>query len=107
MTRTGTGVGARDRWDTPETTTTEGKKKRMRKDRYSSLVMANYIARSIQRAPASVEYSVIGGFSHQLAARKDSEKSNDLYQGPEWFTKGMNNDKNGVIGHVIRKNGVE
>ena len=107
MTRTGTGVGARDRWDTPETTTTEGKKKRMRKDRYSSLVMANYVARSIQRAPASVEYSVIGGFSHQLAARKKSENPNDLYQGPEWFTKGMNNDKNGVIGHVIRKNGVE
>ena len=88
MTRTGTGVNGRDRWDTPETVTAEGKKTRMRKDRYSALIMANYIARSIQRAPAPVEYNVIGGFAHQMAARENNQKlQHQGYQGPEWFTK--------------------
>lgn len=105
MTRTGTGVNARDRWDTPETVNPQGKKAHQRKDRYSALVMANYIARSIQRAPASVEYSVIGGFAHQLAARKDTEnESQNLYQGPEWFTAGM--ESGSAIGQVCRKNSI-
>jgi len=91
MSRTGTGVGGRDRWDTPETVTSEGKKVRMRKDRYSALIMANYIARSVQRAPAAVNYSVIGGFAHQLAAQEKSEsKEGELYRGPDWFTSPMN-----------------
>lgn len=108
MSTTGTGAGARDRWDTPETTTTEGKKIRMRKDRYSALMMASYIARSIRRAPEAIEYSVIGGFSHQLAAQ-DSQKqreqmaAGEMYQGPEWFTNAMNGSGSSIIGHVRKK----
>ena len=95
LSRTGTGVGGRDRWDTPETVNAEGKKGRLRKDRYSALVMANYVAHSIQRAPADVAYNVIGGFSHQLTAQKNAQKDNgQMYaQGPDWFMKGMNNQR--------------
>jgi hypothetical protein len=100
LTRTGTGVNSRDRWDTPETTTAEGKKGRMRKDRYSALIMANFIARSIHRAPASHEYSVIGGFAHQLTTKKNTE-SDTFYNGPDWFVRGM--EGKGVISQVKRK----
>lgn len=102
LTRTGTGVNARDRWDTPETTDAEGKKKRLRKDRYSALMMANYVARSIQRAPAAIDYSVIGGFAHQIAARDafgltGIAESNEMYaQGPDWFVAGMKGMGNSI-----------
>lgn len=98
MTRTGTGVNGRDRWDTPETTTAEGKKTRMRKDRYSALVMANFIARSIHRAPPELDYEVIGGFANKIAPTLETE----LYKGPEWFTEAMNGN-NAAFGAVRRK----
>jgi len=107
VTRTGTGVQGRERFDTPETTTAEGRKTRMRKDRYSALVMANFIARNIQRAPAAVEYNVIGGFAHQIT--KKECKSEDMYaSGPDWFIKAMNakGSKN-VISSVKRNDGVQ
>ena len=98
MTRTGTGVNSRERWDTPETTNMEGKKMRMRKDRYSAMVMANFIARSIHRAPAAVEYAVIGGFAHQISGREN--ESQNMYEGPEWFVNAMNNNH---IAQKVRK----
>lgn len=99
MTRTSQSSQARDRWDTPETTNSEGKKGRMRKDRYSALIMANFIARSIQRAPADIGYGVIGGLAHQIAAKKNLEnrKRNDLYSGPDWYTSGMNKNCIAVV----------
>ena len=42
MTQTTSG---RDRWDTPEVVVGTGKKSKMRKDRYSALLMANMAAR--------------------------------------------------------------
>lgn len=86
MTRTGTGVNGRDRWDTPEIKTPDGKKGRMRKDRYSSLVIANMLARQLHRAPSPMQYEVIGGFTTQIAGPTEGP----LYKGPEWFTQGMN-----------------
>ena len=49
MTQTSTGPNARDRWDTPEVKLPGGKKGRLRKDRYSSLVIANMLARQLNR----------------------------------------------------------
>merc|ERR1711966_387810 len=49
MTQTSTGPNARDRWDTPEVKMHGGKRGRLRKDRYSSLVIANMLARQIHR----------------------------------------------------------
>ncbi len=56
VTRTGTGPNSRDRWDTPEIKTQQGKKGRMRKDRYSALVIANMIARQ-KRIEKGIIYS--------------------------------------------------
>ena len=44
MTQTANG---RDRWDTPEVVVAAGKKSKMRKDRYSTLIMANMAGRQI------------------------------------------------------------
>jgi len=97
MSRSGHSSGARDRWDTPEGSTADGKKTRLNKDRYSALMMANYIARSIARAPDSPSYSVIGGFAHQLAAQHTHESAKQaMYTGPEWFTAGMTNMGNAI-----------
>jgi len=85
MTKAGLGFGGRDRWSTPEVKLQSGKKGRLRKDRYSALVMANMIARQISRTPAQVQYSNIGGITYGM-----DKVSGSLYQGPEWFTSQMN-----------------
>jgi hypothetical protein len=87
MTQTSTGHNARDRWDTPETKLPGGKKGRMRKDRYSSLLIANMIARQINRTLKPVDYDVIGS-----NARQTEKSSGALYKGPEWFTSVANDD---------------
>ena len=57
---TKTDIAGRDRWDTPEIKTITGKKGRMRKDRYSALLIANMLARQINRADAPMSFSLIG-----------------------------------------------
>ena len=89
MTQTSTGPNARDRWDTPEVKMPNGKKGRLRKDRYSSLVIANMLARQINRnLNKPLDYDVVGGNA------KDIQSSSDdiLYKGPAWFTKTANSD---------------
>ena len=92
MSQTSTGPNARDRWDTPETKLAGGKKGRMRKDRYSSLLIANMIARQINRTLKPVDYDVIGS-----NARLTEKNSGALYKGPEWFTSAANDDIYGGI----------
>jgi len=87
-TRTGTGVNARDRWDTPETVESNGRKGRLRKDRYSSLVMANAIARGLQRNTGPVRFGVVGGFAKELAG-KGTVANQSIYAGaPAWLQEG-------------------
>lgn len=50
ITVTSTPATNRERWDTPEYKTQNGKKGRLLKDRYSALLMANMTARTIERA---------------------------------------------------------
>lgn len=61
----------RDRWDTPEVKELNGKKGRLRKDRYSALLMANMLARNIQRADTPPSYNLIGGASHTIVIPKN------------------------------------
>lgn len=75
-TKTPTGS---ERWDTPETKIGTGKKARMRKDRYSSLVMANMGARQTGRitiAPPS--YNILG-FLSGTQNHKPINKNQKLY----------------------------
>ena len=82
MTQT---AGGRDRWDTPETIIGAGKKGKQRKDRYSSLIMANMAARILSRLPTPEAYEFYGGFA---TVRKDKDKG-EMYSGPNWFTDNM------------------
>jgi hypothetical protein len=88
MTQTSTGPNARDRWDTPEVKLPNGKKGRLRKDRYSSLLIANMLARQINKTLQPISYDVVGGDTRDLIKSKDKQ----LYKGPEWFTSEVNGD---------------
>lgn len=62
---TTTGVSGRERWDTPDKIATTGKKTKMRKDRYSALLMANASAKLITKTIESLSVSTIGGFTFE------------------------------------------
>ena len=84
MTQTATG---RERWDTPEVKVAAGRKSRLRKDRYSSLLMANMSARNLITEKGISKFNTIGGF-----AQKDSSskfENEQLYHGPSWFAEKM------------------
>ena len=87
MSQTSTGTGARDKWDTPEVKLQTGKKGRLRKDRYSSLVIANMLARLTRHQLARPDYDVIGGNRIEIV-----NQEGDMYKGPDWFTGGANED---------------
>ena len=82
MTQTSSG---RERWDTPEVKTGVGRKSRLRKDRYSSLIMANMSARYLVAEKDVLEYGALGGFAND--APSFGAKSGKLYHGPSWFTE--------------------
>lgn len=86
MSQTSNAAGARERWDTPDVKGSHGKRGKLRKDRYSSLIMANSVARAINRAEFPIEYDVIAGTD---ATYRNNEA---LYKGPEWFINDVNED---------------
>lgn len=88
MTQTSNGVGGRDKWDTPDVKLPNGKKGKLRKDRYSALVIANMIARQINRTLGSIDYELIGANLKTIPGEKEGE----FYKGPNWFTSSANND---------------
>jgi hypothetical protein len=88
MTQTSTGPNARDRWDTPEVKMPNGKRGRLRKDRYSALIIANMLARQMNRTLKPVEYNMIGDFRSNIVSQQDTT----MYKGPEWFTSAANDD---------------
>tara|TARA_B100000029_G_scaffold311718_1_gene304276 strand:+ start:2665 stop:4629 length:1965 start_codon:yes stop_codon:yes gene_type:complete len=79
-------TSGRDKWDTPEVKLPGGRKNRLRKDRYSALLMANMAGRTMQRTPTPPDHEFTGGF----AARGKTQEGPD-YIGPAWFTEGMKN----------------
>ena len=85
MTTTASG---RERWDTPEVKTGPGRKSRLRKDRYSSLIMANMSARSILKETTTLESGAMGGFANDSPSFGTS-KNDPLFHGPAWFTEKM------------------
>jgi intein/homing endonuclease len=80
-------TSGKDRWDTPEIKTGVGRKGRLRKDRYSSLVMANMAGRQIQNKREQDPYESYGGFSNTLASKPDN--TGKMFIGPAWFTEKM------------------
>jgi hypothetical protein len=86
MTQTPSG---KDKWDTPEVIIGTGRKKKIRKDRYSALLMANMAARVLERTPEALAYNFYGGFANTKAYPKKGEKPGELFNGPNWFTDAM------------------
>lgn len=78
---TQSGIVGRDRWDTPEIKGQTGRKEKLRKDRYSALLIANSIARNINRADAPAAYNYIGD---NLREMKVGKTKGELYSG-EWL----------------------
>jgi hypothetical protein len=89
-----TTLNGRDKFDTPETILAGGKKGKLRKDRYSALMMANAIARRLFRQ-STIDYTckAIGGFTTQF---KGQDISGDMYVGADWFTAAANKSVLGV-----------
>ncbi len=81
-------TSGRDRWDTPEVVIGTGRKKKLRKDRYSALLMANMAARTLGRMPTVAQPSFYGGFATGGHSSKKDEK---MYTAPSWFEDGMKN----------------
>jgi hypothetical protein len=79
----------RERWDTPDTTAGTGRKGRVRKDRYSALVMANMSARTGFTTSVFDGYSQTGGFAKK-SKPEDLEDPKNWYSGPQWFTENYN-----------------
>lgn len=79
ITQTATG---RDKWDTPEVKMPGGKKGRLRKDRYSALVMANMGARQLMRTPPPLNYESHGGFAQPIKA-----SDGGMYVGSEKYNQ--------------------
>lgn len=98
MSRTGTGQGARDRWDTPEFKDTITKKKgRLRKDRYSALLIGNMLARQMMLGLAPVTFNSMGGNARQFA--KKVNDNDVLYTGPRGIPIKI---YGGAVGRVVR-----
>lgn len=80
LTRTNNG---RDHWDVPEVKVGVGKKQRLKKDRYSALLMANMCARQITRTlNFEMKCEAIGGFAVGGKAGKQEKCG---YAGPSWW----------------------
>ena len=77
-----TTAGGRERFDTPEIKLDTGKKGRMRKDRYSALVIANMIARQMKREIPAPAYTNIGTVIQPGIFKSDA--SDKMYIGQPW-----------------------
>jgi len=90
-----TGIAGRDKWDTPEIKLPGNRKGRLRKDRYSALVIANMLARTMGKVYSTGQYSPAGGF----AGQESSGTAGQLYYGPDHLTKKIT----GIYGMGVRK----
>jgi hypothetical protein len=91
---TQTTAQAREHWDTPEEKKPGGRKGRMRKDRYTALIIANMLARAIENRLQGQEHNFIGGFAGQ--DNKKNVNKNKLYTGPEHLVSQIPSNYKGI-----------
>lgn len=96
---TQTDQGKRDRWDTPETKDGTGKKGRLKKDRYSALVIANMIAHTMSRSEPAMQYAFVGGTTKDLA--KEKLDTTNIYGPNTWYN--VNPDIFGAVSQKRRR----
>ena len=79
-------AGGRDRWDTPEVKLPGGKKGRLRKDRYSALLIGNMVARCMLQESLIPAYEAKGGYVGQ---QRKPGGNGQLYSGPAHLVSKM------------------
>ncbi len=100
LTQTPTG---RERWDTPAVKGQGHGAGRLRKDRYSALVIANMLARQMARGPRPQDYASHGGWAGDLAAAGRERNTEPTYVlGEKWAV--MPDDA--PFGRTVRRGGV-
>lgn len=94
-----TGTSLRDRWDTPEVKQAGGKKGRLRKDRYSSLLMANMVGRQLTVVELRPEMHYMGGFAHEIVRDKEKRvgRERPTWQNPDWYESGSHEPGYGAV----------
>jgi hypothetical protein len=92
-------TGGRDRWDTPEVKLPGNKKGRLRKDRYSALLIANMIVHMMENKLPPIQHEFVGGYVGQ---RGSSGGSTQMYVGPDHVVSKMNQ---GVYGKAVGRRG--
>lgn len=90
--------GGRDRWDTPEVKLPGNKKGRLRKDRYSALLMANMVAYVMDNQLPGVTHTFVGGFAGEK--RGPRAGGGKMYVGPGHIVAQMNT---GAYGKAVRR----
>lgn len=90
-----------EQWDVPDKKMAGSKKGPMRKDRYSSLLMANAGARAISKIiiPEYEYNGVAGGFSSSFKSKTNVDGK--MYNAPAWFQKYQKNANS--YGAVVKK----
>ena len=91
-----TSVSGRERWDVPDIKLPDGKKGKLRKDRYSALLMANAVSRSMQMTVSGPQQSTGGGFAQDKEWRKGI-KALTSHQNPSWYDQFVENINYGTI----------
>lgn len=86
VTETMTG---REHFDTPEVKTGTGRKGRMKKDRYSALLMANSCARNLALNNFQPFSLSSGGFANTFSNKEEQKVEEKLFQGPSWVVEGL------------------
>jgi hypothetical protein len=74
--------GGREQWDTPSSKIGTGKKEKLRKDRYSALLMANMSARQEKQFTIDSSSCSVGGFATDSFYYTGQQSS---YIAPSWF----------------------
>lgn len=101
IVHTQTGGTLRDHWSTPEIKMPGGKKGRLRKDRYSALLMANMVARTLQRAYVPEYHHFMGGFVKDIAKQKEVQNQPVKHQNPSWYQQLV--EGNLAFGEIVKR----
>lgn len=81
----------REHFDTPEIKTKTGKKGRMKKDRYSALLMANACARNLASTTYIPLSTIVGGFASSYSNKDREKEDKQLFSTPNFITNQLQN----------------
>jgi len=92
-------INGREHWDTPQKKSEGQEKTRLRKDRYSALLLANASARDMALHPdlGPCKPPTVGGAAHQ-EAWKNKGVDSSVQMAPDWWIRAMGDFKGVVVG---------